>query len=143
MKEKECNYGGALEHAAVCADQFSYVQIDDVDVYEQLVNPRNHEKEAMRKVLYEKLSDEAKSVVALILNAPTEVVEELKKINLPGYQNYYNGWMQEDGFSSEDETAIFKKERLAVYLRKTWGKRILVRKVIGELEVYAIELGRI
>lgn len=143
MKEKECNYGGALAHAMVASLAQNYVQLDDEDVYTELVTSRNHEKEVMRKVLYERLSDEAKSVISLILKAPAEVVEDLKSINLPGYQNYYNGYMQDGGFSSEDETAVFKKERLAVYLRKTWGKRILVRKVIGELEVYAIELGRI
>ena len=126
----------------IIMDQSNYIYLDDPEEIEELksVN-RNHEKEIQRKQLFESLSGEAKMVIRLILQAPQEVIEELKKINLPGYQNYYNGWMQTGGFSSDEETAIFKKERIASFLRKKLGKRIVVRRIMEELEDYANELG--
>ena len=143
MSKERLLYGDSLCHAMVAYCGENYVYLDDEECVEQLGCVDHIESTVMRKTLYENLSDEAKSVIALIIQAPAEVVTELKKINLPGYQNYSNGYMQTGGFSSNERTAIFKKERIACYLRKKWGKRLLVRKVIGELEEYADNLGRI
>lgn len=144
MRNRELMYGDALCHAYLLYTNCNYIYLDDDMCQIDIIKlSATQETDTIRKYLYEDLSKEAKFVIDLILKAPTEVVEELKKVKLPGYQNYLNGYMQSDGFSSNKDTAIFKKERLAVYLRKKWGKRLLVRQVINELEEYAKELGRI
>jgi len=98
-----------------------FVPYDDPDVCEEIATIKNpldilleKEKTEEKKKKFQSLSDEAKQVIQMVLNTPTEIVdliftEKLKKIS---------------------------KNKIALMLQRQWKDKKYVNKVISELEEY-------
>ena len=78
-----------------------YPEEDDMESI-TLPSNSNQEKEIIKQDLFDKISKEAKEVIALILNSPTEIIEtfiteKYKKISREKIKNrlIINGWKQQ------------------------------------------------
>jgi len=80
----------------------------------------SQEDAAIKSDLYEKLSEEAKEVVSIILKAPPELI----KFDVITYDGK---WKKRDG----DNQYYLKR-----YFRKLWGSRLLVKHAFKELETF-------
>ena len=68
-----------------------YVRDDKVDLYSSLPNP---EQLLLRKESYTRLSAEAKEMISIIVNAPSEVLEMMttprqKRVTIKGVRRYF------------------------------------------------------
>jgi len=94
--------------------------IDGTGTEVEIICPANQEICIIKSDLYEKLSDEAKEVIDIILRAP----EELWRFNIVSKDGM---WRQRHG----DNTHYLK-----CYFRILWGSRLLVQRVFKELETF-------
>jgi tRNA uridine 5-carbamoylmethylation protein Kti12 len=116
--KKTINHDLIWIQAYAVAKQESYIPVDDVSISKELVSDSNPERTLLEKerseqikALRQNLSEEARQVVEMIINAPMEIMKAIGVKTLKGV------------------TA----EKLEKYLRKQWRDRRYAHQVIQEL----------
>ncbi len=117
-KKTTINHDLIWIQAYAVAKQESYIPVDDVSISKELVSDSNPERTLLEKerseqikALRQNLSEEARQVVEMIINAPMEIMKAIGVKTLKGV------------------TA----EKLEKYLRKQWRDRRYAHQVIQEL----------
>lgn len=115
------NRPSALEMAAWAGNPNNYIAIEDIELTETKDDPEEtilaKEHSEQKRQAWLALSEEAKQVVALIIDCPEELTEALttckrsKKICFP---------------------------KVLKYLRNLWGERTLVKKVELEIKTFVL-----
>jgi hypothetical protein len=103
------------------ANRNNYVCVDDPVICKQLVeweSPEDillkNEKSGIIKRSYESLSDEAKQVIAIVIDTPSEMLELI----------------------SSPITNKVSKDRIARMLRNQWGERKFVAELMEEITMF-------
>ena len=118
---------GYNKNMVMCAvnAMYNYASIDDPAISDEIVETKSpldilieKEEEFLRAKKYFNLSSEAKQVIAMVFSAPSEIMELI----------------------ASKKTHKIKKERIARMLERQWKDRRYVKKVIAELEDYALTL---
>jgi hypothetical protein len=117
------------EHNWLTAYQISFK--NGIDVYDEspgefektiiLPSKSNPEKEFMKKELADNLSEEAKEIVRIILNGPSEIVSTF-------FSDTYN---------------CVSKARILIFFRKKGWKRKVIRTAFNELKEFTKNIDEI
>jgi hypothetical protein len=111
-------------------DESSYLPLENV---KEENFPHNlsvsFEKQVIKKDLFDKMSDDAKKVVKIIVEAPFEVVEELSNLEMRGSKS-----------DTKVEAYIFSKRRLRRFLLKRKYSKQRIQDIFDEIGMFVKEM---
>ncbi len=109
--------------SAIIICKGEWIAVDPCDIIEEsaiAVSGRqlSAEKQLIKQQAYDRLSTEAKEVIDLILNAPSEVIE----------------------YISTPKRKMITKRRIKFYLREMWHSHFITNLVLEEIEAWVNQL---